>query len=67
MSLEALLANLKPYDVRLHKLRGFQGAVTSATKAGAPAGTSAGGASPPVSSEGTDMGRMLSRVASTAA
>jgi len=30
MSLEALLANLKPYDVRLHKLRGFDGAVTCA-------------------------------------
>jgi histidine ammonia-lyase len=29
MSLEALLANLKPYDVRLHKLRGFPGAVRS--------------------------------------
>ena len=27
MSLEALLANLKPYDVRLHELRGFPGAV----------------------------------------
>ena len=32
MSLEALLANLKPYDVRLHQLRGFSGAVRS-TKA----------------------------------
>ncbi len=30
MSLEALMANLKPYDTRLHQLRGFQGAVTSA-------------------------------------
>ncbi|MCD4817692.1 MAG: aromatic amino acid ammonia-lyase [Candidatus Cloacimonetes bacterium] len=30
MSLEALMANLKPYDERLHKLRGFQGAITSA-------------------------------------
>jgi len=30
MSLEALLANMKPYDVRLHKLRGFPGAVRSA-------------------------------------
>ena len=30
MTLEALKANMKPYDVRLHKLRGFQGAVTSA-------------------------------------
>ncbi len=30
MSLEALRANLKPYDERLHKLRGFAGAVRSA-------------------------------------
>lgn len=30
MSLEALQANMKPYDVRLHKLRGFSGAVRSA-------------------------------------
>ena len=30
MSLEALLANLKPYDARLHQLRGFAGAVRSA-------------------------------------
>lgn len=30
MTLEALMANIKPYDVRLHKLRGFRGAVTSA-------------------------------------
>lgn len=30
MSLEALLANLKPYDTRLHELRGFTGAVRSA-------------------------------------
>jgi histidine ammonia-lyase len=29
MTLEALLANMKPYDVRLHKLRGFTGAVRS--------------------------------------
>ena len=29
MTLEALLANLKPYDVRLHELRGFPGAVRS--------------------------------------
>jgi len=29
MSLEALIANLKPYNSRLHELRGFQGAVTS--------------------------------------
>ncbi len=32
MSLEALCANMKPYDVRLHQLRGFNGAVRS-TKA----------------------------------
>jgi histidine ammonia-lyase len=30
MSLEALYANMKPYDERLHKLRGFNGAVSSA-------------------------------------
>ncbi len=30
MSLEALKANMKPYDARLHQLRGFRGAVTSA-------------------------------------
>jgi histidine ammonia-lyase len=30
MSLEALLANLKPYDARLHELRGFAGAIRSA-------------------------------------
>ena len=30
MSLEALFANFKPYDVRLHQLRGFAGAVRSA-------------------------------------
>jgi len=30
MTLEALMANMKPYDARLHKLRGFAGAVTSA-------------------------------------
>jgi histidine ammonia-lyase len=30
MTLEALKANLKPYDTRLHELRGFRGAVTSA-------------------------------------
>jgi histidine ammonia-lyase len=30
MTLEALQANLKPYDARLHRLRGFAGAVTSA-------------------------------------
>ncbi len=30
MTLEALLANLKPYNVRLHQLRGFPGAIRSA-------------------------------------
>lgn len=30
MSLEALLANMKPYDTRLHELRGFRGSITSA-------------------------------------
>ncbi|MFO7622713.1 MAG: aromatic amino acid ammonia-lyase [Anaerolineales bacterium] len=30
MSLEALFANMKPYDVRLHELRGFIGAIRSA-------------------------------------
>jgi len=30
MSLEALYANMKPYDVRLHQVRGFEGAVRSA-------------------------------------
>jgi histidine ammonia-lyase len=30
MSLEALLANLKPYDIRIHDLRGFAGAIRSA-------------------------------------
>ena len=30
ISLEALLANLKPYDPRLHSLRGFKGAIRSA-------------------------------------
>ncbi len=30
MTLEALLANMKPYDVRLHQLRGFPGAMRSA-------------------------------------
>ena len=30
MSLEALLANMKPYESRLHEERGFSGAVTSA-------------------------------------
>jgi histidine ammonia-lyase len=31
MTLEALVANLKPYDARLHQLRGFGGAIRSAT------------------------------------
>ncbi len=30
MTLEALFANLKPYDTRLHEVRGFKGAVRSA-------------------------------------
>jgi histidine ammonia-lyase len=30
MSLEALFANMKPYDTRLHQLRGFKGAMRSA-------------------------------------
>jgi len=30
MTLEALLANMKPYQARLHELRGFRGAITSA-------------------------------------
>lgn len=30
MTLEALFANLKPYDTRLHEVRGFSGAVRSA-------------------------------------
>lgn len=30
MALEALFANMKPYDVRLHEMRGFPGAVRSA-------------------------------------
>ena len=30
MTLEALKANMKPYDARLHELRGFRGAVTTA-------------------------------------
>ncbi|MGQ9464206.1 MAG: HAL/PAL/TAL family ammonia-lyase [bacterium] len=30
MTLEALIANMKPYDVRLHEARGFAGAVRSA-------------------------------------
>jgi len=35
MTLEALLANMKPYDPKLHELRGFQGAMTSAANLGA--------------------------------
>jgi len=31
MTLEALLANMKPYDVKLHELRGFKGAVICAS------------------------------------
>ncbi len=34
MSLEALFANMKPYDVRLHQLRGFPGAVRAASAIG---------------------------------
>src|SRR5512136_1729145 len=30
MTIEALLANLKPYNAKLHELRGFKGAITSA-------------------------------------
>ena len=30
MSIEALLGNLKPYNTKLHELRGFHGAITSA-------------------------------------
>jgi histidine ammonia-lyase len=30
MTLEALLANMKPYDVRLHEVRGFSGAIRTA-------------------------------------
>jgi histidine ammonia-lyase len=30
MSLEALYANMKPYNIRLHELRGFSGAIRSA-------------------------------------
>ncbi len=30
MSIEALLGNMKPYNAKLHELRGFRGAVTSA-------------------------------------
>ena len=31
MCLDALKANLKPYDNRLHKLRGFRGSIKSAS------------------------------------
>ncbi len=31
MSIEALLGNMKPYNTKLHELRGFKGAITSAT------------------------------------
>ncbi len=31
MTLEALLANMKPYDVKLHQLRGFEGAIKCAS------------------------------------
>ena len=31
MCLEALLANLKPYDTRIHELRGFSGSIKSAS------------------------------------
>src|ERR1044071_5762229 len=30
MTIEALLGNLKPYNTKLHELRGFNGAITSA-------------------------------------
>ena len=30
MSLEALIANMKPYDLRLHEIRGFKGAIRAA-------------------------------------
>ena len=30
MSLEALLANMRPYEAKLHELRGFKGAQTTA-------------------------------------
>ena len=30
MTLEALCANMKPYDIRLHEVRGFKGAIRSA-------------------------------------
>ncbi len=31
MSIEALLGNLKPYNTKLHELRGFKGSITSAS------------------------------------
>ncbi len=31
MSIEALLGNMKPYNTKLHELRGFKGAITSAS------------------------------------
>lgn len=31
MSIESLMANLKPYEAKLHEMRGFRGAVTSAS------------------------------------
>lgn len=34
MSIEALLGNIKPYNTKLHELRGFKGAVTSARNIG---------------------------------
>ncbi len=34
MTLEALIANMKPYDVRLHELRGFPGAIRAARAIG---------------------------------
>jgi histidine ammonia-lyase len=34
MSLEALKANMKPYDVRIHQVRGFKGAIRSALAIG---------------------------------
>ena len=35
MSIEALLGNLKPYNTRLHEVRGFNGAIASANPWGA--------------------------------
>lgn len=34
MSLEALKANMKPYDIRIHQVRGFKGAIRSALAIG---------------------------------